>query len=436
MPAPPMRLERRVHHVHDIAFGQRPALANGRLHVDRESLLELVLADDRVAACNVELASPGDNARVVHICDTVEPHWRASGPTFPGWDTEIQTVGHGVTHRLHGVGVTACCELPWRKTGGIQIPRENIAELRGPFAELNPLGSVHSVILELVLRDELPDEECDRAVHQAELRVAENLARTVAAEHTADALEVFELTDVDPSLPRVVYIAQITSQGPFAGTFYYGGYLDRLLPTIVHPNEFLDGALVDGNVAGPNIRIPTIVQQNNPLVTGLYREHGTSLCFAGVILLRGHYYGLEDKHRVAQQASKLARWLNADGAILSWENAGNGLMETMLTLQACDQAGIKTVLLTFEHGGAQGDDAPLQFYVPQAVAMVSSGSMDEPVVLPEVDRVFGGGDTIRLNPQMGGERVPARGPITLDWRLEMYASAGQAGQTRYAREDY
>ncbi len=436
MVAEPTRLERRTHRVSDIAFGGGTSLRDGLLAVDREALCALVMADDCVTACNVELAHPGENARIVHICDTVEPHWRTNGPTFPGWGTEIHTVGHGVTHRLEGVGVTACCELPWRKTGGIQIPRENIAELRGPLAELSPLGSVHSVILELVLRDELPDEECDRAVHRAELRVAEYLARTAAADHTPDDVEAFELREVNPSLPRVVYIAQITSQGPFAGTFYYGGYLDRLLPTIVHPNEFLDGALVDGNVAGPNIRIPTIVQQNNPLITGLYREHGTSLCFAGVILLRGHYYGLDDKHRVAQQASKLARWLNADGAILSWENAGNGLMETMLTLQACDQAGIKTVLLTFEHGGALGDDAPLQFYVPQALAMVSSGSMDEPVVLPEVERVVGGGDTIRLNPQMGGERVPARGPIALDWRLELYASAGQAGQTRYAREDY
>ena len=158
MPAPPMRLERRVHRVHDISFGPGTVLADGRLQVEQEALRELVLADDRVAACNVELAKPGENARVVHICDTVEPHWRATGPTFPGWDTEIQTVGHGVTHRLQGVGVTACCELPWRKTGGIQIPRENIAELRGPLAELSPLGLVHNVILELVLRDELPDE--------------------------------------------------------------------------------------------------------------------------------------------------------------------------------------------------------------------------------------------------------------------------------------
>jgi glycine reductase len=432
-----MRLERQVHQVRRIGFGRRTVLrADGHLEIYRHTLIDLVLSDDRLTACNVELAAGGESARVMHICDTVEPRWRAQGTTFPGWETDAQTVGSGMTHRLAGVGVTACCELPWRKTGGIQIPRENIAELQGPLAELSPLGSLQNVILELQLRDGLSDEECDRAVHVAELRVAEALARSVAADHLADKVEVFELGDVDPSLPRVVYVAQITSQGPFAGTFYYGGYLDRLLPTIVHPNEFLDGALVDGNIAGPNIRIPTIVHQNNPVVLELYGEHGRSLCFAGVVLMRGHYYGLDDKHRVAQQASKLVRWLGADGAIFTWENAGNGLMESMYTLQACERMGIKTVLITFEHGGANGDDAPLQFYVPEAVALVSSGSMDEPLVLPAVERVLGGGDTIRLNPQMGGERVPARGPISLDWRLEMYATAGQAGQTRYAREDY
>jgi glycine reductase len=419
-----------------VEFGPTTVLANAHLQVDRRSVTDLVMVDDRIAACNVELAKPGENARVVHICDTVEPQWRAHGTTFPGWAADAQTVGDGVTHRLAGVGVTACCELPWRKTGGIQIPRENIAELSGPLAELSPLGLVCNVVLELELRDGLADEECDRAVHMAALRVAEALAKEVARDRPADGVEVFELGDVDPALPRVVYVAQITSQGPFAGTFYYGGYLDRLLPTIVHPNEFLDSAVVDGNIAGPNIRIPTIVHQNNPVILELYAEHGKSLCFAGVVLLRGHYYGLEDKHRVAQQASKLVRLLKADGAVFTWENAGNGLMETMFTLQACERMGVKTVLITFEHGGAQGDDAPLQFYVPEAVAMVSSGSMDEPLELPRVDRVLGGGDTVRLNPQVGGERVPAHGPISLDWRLEMYATAGQAGQSRLAREDY
>ncbi len=126
--------------------------------------------------------------------------------------------------------------------------------------------------------------------------------------------------------------------------------------------------------------------------------------------------------------------MDADGAILTWENAGNGLMECLYTLQECERMGVKTVFLTWEHGGAEGDDTPLQFYVPEAEAIVSSGSMEAPVVLPEVERAIGG-DSVRLNPQVGGERLPARGPIPLDWRLELYAGAGHVDETRYARAD-
>lgn len=429
-----MRLERRTFPVAEAAFGRATRLDGKRLEIDRVALADLVLQDDRVTQCAVELVRPGEDARIVHICDTVEPQWRTGGGTFPGWTSPIRTVGDGVTHRLAGVGVTVCAELPWRRTGGIQTPRENIAEMRGNLAALNPLSRLQNVVLEVALRPDLPDEECDRAVHVAEMRAAEHIAREATSDREPSGSEVYELGEVDPGLPRVVYIDQITSQGPYAGTFYYGGYLDRLMPTIVHPNEILDGALVDGNIAGPWIRTPTIVHQNNPIATALYRDHGTDLAFAGVVLMRGHYYGMDDKFRVAQQASKLARWLRANGAILTWENAGNGIMECLYTLQECERAGIKTVFLTWEHGGAAGDDTPLQFYVPEADAIVSTGSMDEPVTLPAVARAVGG-DTIRLNPQVGGERHAARGPISLDWRLELYGGAAHVGETRYGRID-
>lgn len=434
MATPTPRLERRTFPVTEIAFGPRTRFEGGRLDIDRGGVVDVVRQDDRLVGCTVELVSPGENARIVHICDTVEPQWRVGGDTFPGWLSPIRTVGDGVSHRLAGVGVTVCCELPWRRTGGIQTPRENIAEMSGELAALNPLSALQNVVLEVALRDDLPDEECDRAVHVAEMRAAEHLAREATQGLETGNVEVFELGEADGSLPRVVYVYQITSQGPYAGTFLYGGYLDRLMPTIVHPNEILDGALADGNVAGPWIRTPTIVHQNNPIITALYRDHGRDLSFAGVILMRGHYYGMDDKFRVAQQASKLARWQRADGAILTWENAGNGLMECLYTLQECEKLGIKTVFVTWEHGGAQGDDTPLQFYVPEADAIVSTGSMDAPVLLPEVERVVGS-ETIRLNPQVGGERHSARGRIELDWRLELYAGAGHVGETRYGRVD-
>jgi len=428
------RLEQRTFHVRDVAFGSTFGVERGRLELDRDALAAAVLADDRVARCEVQLVVPGEDARIVHICDTVEPRWRVGGGTFPGWISPIRTAGDGVTHRLAGVGVTVCCELPWRATGGIQTPRENIAEMRGALAQLNPLASLQNIVLEIALRDGLSDEECDRAVHVAELRAAEHLAREATRERAPDEVQIFELGPAEPSLPRVVYVCQITSQGPYAGTFYYGGYLDRLMPTIVHPNEVLDGALVDGNVAGPWIRTPTIVHQNNPIISGLYRDHGRDLAFAGMVLLRGHYYGMDDKYRVAQEASKLVRWLSADGAIFTWENAGNGIMECLYTLQECERAGVRSVFLTWEHGGANGDDTPLQFYVPEADAIVSTGSIDEPVTLPPVARVVGG-ETVRLNPQLGGERVPAKGPIDLSWRLELYGGAGHVGETRYGRID-
>ncbi len=428
------RLERRSFDVIEAAFGRGFGFDSGRLTLDREALAAEVLQDDRVTRCEVQLVAPGEDARIVHICGTTEPQWRTGGGTFPGWVSPIRTTGDGVTHRLGGVGVTVCCELPWRKTGGIQTPRENIAEMRGPLAALNPLSRLQNVVLEIALRDGLPDEECDRAVHLAELRAAELLAREATRDRRPTDVRVFELSDVDQSLPRVVYVCQITSQGPYAGTFYYGGYLDRLMPTIVHPNEILDGAIVDGNVAGPWIRTPTIVHQNNPLITGLYRDHGRDICFAGVVLLRGHYYGMDDKYRVAQEASKLTRWLGADGAVFTWENAGNGIMECLYTLQECERMGIRTVFLTWEHGGALGDDTPLQFYVPEADAIISTGSMDEPVALPAVARAVGG-DTVRLNPAVGGERMPAKGPIDLGWRLELYGGAGHVGETRYGRVD-
>ncbi|HET9809658.1 MAG TPA: glycine/sarcosine/betaine reductase component B subunit, partial [Candidatus Limnocylindria bacterium] len=91
MPAKGARLERRAFEVSDIGFGPRIRLGDGRLEIDRAALADLVLRDDRVTRCDIQLVSPGEDARIVHICDTVEPQWRALGGTFPGWTSPIRT---------------------------------------------------------------------------------------------------------------------------------------------------------------------------------------------------------------------------------------------------------------------------------------------------------------------------------------------------------
>ncbi len=66
-------------------------------------------------------------------------------------------------------------------------------------------------------------------------------------------------------------------------------------------------------------------------------------------------------------------------------------MDLMLTIQACEKKGIKTVFMTPEWGGKDGTDLPLVFYVPEANAMVSTGSFERDITLPTPAKVLGAG---------------------------------------------
>ena len=51
---------------------------------------------------------------------------------------------------------------------------------------------------------------------------------------------------IDKKLPKVVLIYQVQSQIPLVRTFYYGEEIAKTLPSFIHPNEFIDGAVVSG----------------------------------------------------------------------------------------------------------------------------------------------------------------------------------------------
>ena len=101
--------------------------------------------------------------------------------------------------------------------------------------------------------------------------------------------------------------------------------------------------------------------------------------------------------------------------------AGNNTTEAMLAIQECERRGIKTVLLTWEHAGADGSDYPLPFGVAEAVAIVSTGNLDEPLDLPAMDRVVGD-PAIRVRPEIGGVPFPVDQEIRLE-RRTLYAGA-------------
>ena len=385
-----MRLRLTCHSVSRLDFGKQTELANGRLAIDRSELIRQMDAEATIGRVEVALARPGDETRIIHVLDVVEPRCKVEGRgrIFPGLLGGPETAGDGWTHRLEGMAVVATARFPI-PVGGLLQTREAIVDMGGEAAPYSPFSSTANLVLTFHPAPGVSNAEFDSALRLATLRASEYLARATA-HLPPDREEIFELTDADPALPRIVYLYQAQSQGVFADTYLYGKPIDNLVPTLLHPNELMDGALVSGNYVYACFKNPTYLHCNNPVIQALYAEHGKSLTFAGMVLYRGHNYTHAEKQRAANYAAKLARLLRADGVILTGEGGGNSAIDMMLALQECERLGIKTAVITYELGGPEGKDFPLVDSVAEADAIVSAGSCDKTIHLPRLAKVLGG----------------------------------------------
>jgi len=393
-----MRLELANFPVKDVRLDGRTNYHGGVLEINREELAALVLEDGRVVSAKFDVAFPGEHTRIVRVRDVAEPRLKLSGAgcVFPGILGPVETVGQGRTNRLSGVTVMTSAEYKRTILEGTAAGRTGLVDMWGPAAQLTPFGSTINIVLMLELRDGVSELEAHAAIQSAELRVAQRLAETTR-EKATDDMEVFELFETDPSLPRVVYIlgCRTAWHEPHSGVAFYGLPIRESLPTLVHPNEFLDGALTSDARRGGKGTFPcTWVWMNHPIVVRLLREHGKRLNFLGVILQRTRFESDFGKQVTAACASQMARLLKADGAVITRTGpSGNNFIDVMLTVQACERKGVRTVFLTPEWGGREGTELPLIFYVPEATAMVTTGSLDQMVTFPAPSKVIGVGDT-------------------------------------------
>jgi len=276
---------------------------------------------------------------------------------------------------------------------GTAAQNAGIVDMWGPGAQLTPFGVTINIVLTFQLIDGVTELEAHAAIQLAEFRVAHRLAETTRY-RTPESVEVFELSEVDPSLPRVVYILTCLTMWhePHSSVAYYGLPIRESLPTFVHPNELLDGALTQDARRGGGLRPTTWGWTKLPVLLELYKEHGKQLNFLGVIVQRTRFETEFGKEVTAACTSQMARLLGADGAIFTRiSTSGNNFMDVMLTVQACEKKGIKTVFLTPEWGGKDGTELPLVFYVPEATAMVSTGSFERDITLPAPAKVIGVG---------------------------------------------
>ena len=416
-----LRLDVRSIHIEDVRLGNATSVSGHTLTISNREVASTVLSDARIADVEVAIARPGEDVRIVHCLDAVEPRTkRGAGTVFPGFLGGMDTVGEGRTVRIDGVSVLASSRYPQPLSGLLQA-REAVVDMSGPTAVYSPMSRVCNVVLVYTPNPTVGNDDYDDAIRRATLRVAEMVARRalLTADAVADSTTTFDFSTPHPDLPNVVYFYQLQGQGSMADTYLYGRTIHNLVPTLIHPNEVIDGAIVSGVHVYACYKNPTFLHQNNPIIWELRERHGRDLNFAGVIINRGHNYTQEDKERSSHWAAKLAAFLEADGAVLTAEGGGNSAIDMMLACRYMEQAGIRTVVVSSEAPGIDGYDFPLFYTVPEADAIVSVGSEDEIVSMPEVGRVIG--DDLLLD----GE-TPARGPFDLKMYYH-YCGVNQLG---------
>jgi sarcosine reductase len=390
-----MKLELASFPVNDVRFSNQTSYEEGLLKVDKEELVELVLEDRTIASADLDVAFPNEETRIVNVVDVVEPRIKVFGPgcVFPGILGPVETVGDGRTHRLYGVTVATSAQYQQTDLTGTGAANFSMIDMWGPGIQWSPFASTINIVLILKLADGVTELDAHNAVQSAEFKVAQRLAETTRHLIPQD-VEVFELGDVEPSLPRIIYILTLLSMLDDARptVSFYGLPVGASLPTFIHPNEILDGALTrDACKGNPTWPATTWSFLNNPVVLELLRDHGKRLNFLGVIFQRTRFISEHGKHVTAQSTSQLVKLLGADGVILTNSTqSGNNLMDVMWTLEGCENKGVKTVYLTPE-GGISSTDAPFPFFVPKVGAMVSTGCYMErgELELPRPAKVIG-----------------------------------------------
>jgi glycine reductase len=388
-----MQLTLAQHPIDDIQFGA-PAQLKGRiLIVDPAELRKWVLVDEAITGIDFDIVRPGECCRAGPIFDVIEPRAKApgSGQDFPGILGAATTAGLGITHVLTGMAVSMLAEIspdPTRSATG------RVLEMSGAPVKASVYSSLRHLIAIPRTKPGLARQVIEKAYRIAGLRIAVALARC-AIDQPPTAQQTFD--PVSPSdngradLPRVAYVGQIFSRQrkpEVNEPILYGANTDGMLPVMLHPDEWLDGAIV------PSLHswfggTETYFYQNQPIILELYRRHhAREINFVGTIATIAGSDNF-DRERHCQAAANLVKWnLRADGAVLSKYGGGLPHADLAETARLLENLGIRTAVMVSDVSRDRRVESALLFNVPQVDAVVYNGGNGTRWEVPRLERVI------------------------------------------------
>lgn len=382
-----LKLELGRIHIKDIQLGNETAVKDGILTINQDELISRLKEDERVKDIKIDLARPGEKVRIIPVKDVIEPRVKIEGDGngFPGVTTKMAQLGSGKVNVLYGAAVVT--------VGDIVGFQEGVIDMWGEGAKWTPFSKTNNIVVDIKPVEGLAPHAHEETVRLAGLKAAEYIGEA-GRNVEPDEVLVYEMgTHAEeskkyPDLPKVLYVEMLISQGLLHDGYIYGVNSQLILPTLLHPNEELDGAVISGNCVAACDKITTYQHQNNSVILDLYAQHGKTINFLGVILTP-ELTTLEGKFRTCDYTAKLCKTLGADGVIVSEEGYGNPDSDLLMICKRLEKEGIKTVLITDECSGWDGMSQPLADTTPEAVAVVSTGNVSHVVTLEPADKVIG-----------------------------------------------
>jgi glycine reductase len=292
---------------------------------------------------------------------------------------------------LEGAAVTVLSE---RLPGAERSETGRLLEMTGAAGEASEYSSLQHLVVIPHTQSALPLPSVLKAYRIAGLKISVHLG-CAALHQPPGSVQAFDAVGpVEPGregLFRVAYVGQIFSRQrkpEVDEPILYGANTDGMLPMVLHPDEWLDGAIV------PSLQswignTDTFYYQNHPVVLDLYRRHqARQLNFVGTVATiagANHF----DRERNCHLAAHLVKWnLQADGAVLTKYGGGLPHADLAETARLLEVAGIRTAVMVTDTSRGRRVESALLFNVPEVNAIVYNGGNGTRWEVPMVDRII------------------------------------------------